>query len=611
MALNILCIFDTDEQCRSVCGLLSGEGHGVTCTRVGHEVVGVVREQRPDLVILEVSAAKAVSLEIKQRLQRVEETRRIPVIVISAHPELEYELLKVFDCIPVPVDLERLRGDVAILERSGGKRSLLAVEPLREEEYRLFHDFLVAFSGLHFDRRNMKILERGLQNRMAALHIGSYREYHTFLTRHRESRQELQKLLQFLTVGETYFFRYHAQFAALREFLATEVAADRKRRLRFWSAGCSTGEEPYSLAMTVMETLPDWRERDIRILATDINNRALKRAREGVYGQWAMRATDERYLDRYFDRVGRSFILKEPVKSLVEFSHLNLQTDEFPSPSGGGGELDAIFCRNVMIYFTLATMKKVVERFAACLTPGGYLFLGHAETLSQISTHFERHSLEGAFYYRKKSSAAAVVRRETKPVETRRAVRPLPPPPPARPAPVKRVAPPVEPNPAELYRKALELFDAENFQQASLLLGDLLERRPDHVGALVTEGFIQANNGHFQEALEICQKALQVDDLSPEAYFLKGLILDMSEQLAEARDEYRKAILLKADFVMPHYNLGRLLFRLEKEREGMRELRNSLKILEKSAEERIVPYSGGLTREVFLEQLRSELARVA
>ncbi len=625
MALKILNIVDNEALCKMVCGLLEADGHAVTCMVGRSDAVKVALETKPELIILEVSGEKVGSLEVKQRLQRLDDTRHIPVIVISDHVELEYELLKVFDFIPKPVDLERLREDVAILSRGEKKKPVQLREPLSGSDYQRFRDYLVAFSGLHFEHRNVKVLERGLQSRMLALKISTFGDYYRYLLRYGEKRHELQKLLQYLTVGETYFFRYQPHFSALQKFLLTEVATDRKRRLRLWSAGCSTGEEPYSLAMLVMETLPDWRNRDIRILATDINNRALKRARDGVYGPWSMRTADERYLNRFFERVGKSYVLNEQVKSLVEFSHLNLQTDEFPTPDRPFRDLDAIFCRNVMIYFTFATMKKVVEKFAASLIPGGHLFLGHAETLSHISSQFERHSLEGGFYYRKKTAGAAPKREDAASAGARRhertTIQPAPvkhPPVKTAPAktvpasaPVKSAVSPVEPAPEELYQSALTLFDAENFTQASRLLDEVLSRQPGHVGALVTRGFILANNGRFEEALEVCRQALVIDDLFPETYFLKGLILDMNDRLPEAKEEYRKAILLKTDFVMPHYNLGRLFFRLEKVKEGLRELRNSLKILEKDNEESIIPYSGGLSREVFLEQLRNELARVA
>ncbi|HEY6873333.1 MAG TPA: CheR family methyltransferase [Geobacteraceae bacterium] len=618
MYLRVLVINERDSFCNFLSRILTVEGHTPLCARGFRDASRAAAVEKPDLIILEISRPDIGALEIVQRLQRGTETRQTPIIVISDSPELEYELLNVFDFLVSPVDVARLREDLAMLAQGRKKRA--KIEPFTAGDHQLFYDYLITHTGLHFERRNLKILERGLAARMAALQIGSYREYFDYLTRHHHDRQEIQKLLTFLTVGETYFFRYHAHFDALRRFLATELADKGNKRIRLWSAGCSTGEEPYSLAMTVMDILPDWRERNIRILATDINNRALKQAREGVYGPWAMRVIEKSYLDRYFDKVGKSYLIRDEVKSLVDFSHLNLQTDPYPCADGEFRELDAIFCRNVMIYFSLPTTRAIVEKLAASLVPGGLLFLGHAETLYQISSRFERHSLGGGFYYREKKGRSAppsprqtaVPAAAAAPAREMGAAKFSPAAPPVGkvrfPAPV----PPLpEPDPEAIYRKAQALFEAEKYREASVLLADVLRQSPDHTGALVLQGFIMANDGNFQEALGHCRMALNFNDLLPEAYFLEGLVLDMTDRPDEAVEVYRKAILLRMEFVMSHYYLGRLYFRLGRTTDGTRELRNTLKILEKERQESVIPFSGGLSREVFLQQVRSELAKVA
>ncbi len=180
---------------------------------------------------------------------------------------------------------------------------------------------------------------------------------------------------------------------------------------------------------------------------------------------------------------------------------------------------------------------------------------------------------------------------------------------------MKRPPPPVPPGPEppleDLFGKAVTLFDAEEFRKASDILTEVLHKKPGHCGALVLQGFIMANDGRFPEARALCDKALAIDDLLPEAYFLRGLLLDMNDSLTEAVEEYRKTILLQMDFVMSHYHLGRLYYRQGRIAEGARELRNTVRILEKSRLGSVIPYSGGLSREVFLQQVRDELAKVA
>jgi chemotaxis protein methyltransferase CheR len=618
--LRVLIINENQAFCDFLSGLLSADGHRPDCAIGFREAQLSALALEPELIILEVSRPDMGALETVQRLKRSEETRHIPVIVISDYPELEYEFLNVFDFMAKPVDMQRLREDIDMLLKGRKKRALpLAMEPLSSEDHQLFHDYLMSHSGLHFERRNIRILERALAARMSALRIGSSREYYSYLTGNRDNRQELQKLLPFLTVGETYFFRYHAHYDALRTILATELAGKKQNRIRLWSAGCSTGEEPYSLAITVMEALPDWRERDIRILATDINNRSLKKCREGVYGPWAMRVIDKRYLDRYFTTIGKSYLISDEVKSLVDFSHLNLLTDEFPEPASEFRDISVIFCRNVMIYFSLATTRKVVDKIAATLAPGGCLFLGHAETLSQISSGFERHSQSGGFYYRAKQERAEIPYRETPAPPPVREIKPVrqTAPQPSVPRQVPLDRPPVriasrpEVDPDALYRKAVNLFDEEKFQESSKVLDELLESKPDHSGALVIRGFIQANSGRFQDAFATCNAALGIDDLLPEAFFLRGVLLDINDSPVEAVEEYRKAILLRMDFVMAQFYLGRLYYRLGNTTAGDRAVRNTLKILEKAPKGSVIPFSGGLTREVILQQVRNELAKMA
>jgi len=503
MNLRVLVINGQDSFRGFLSDLLYSEGHTASCVPDFREASRAAAAQKPDLIILEFSRPEIGTLEIVQRLQRSGDTRQTPIIVISECADLEYELLNVFDFIAKPVDLARLREDLKTVGEGHKKRALtLGMEPFTSNDYQLFYDYLITHSGLHFERHNLKILQRALASRMAALMIGSYRDYFDYLTRHSENRQELQKLLPFLTIGETYFFRYHAHFDALRNWIATELATSEKKRIRLWSAGCSTGEEAYSIAMTVMEALPDWRRRDIRILATDINNRSLKKARDGVYGPWAMRVIENDYVDRYFHRIGKSYMVREEVKSLVDFSHLNLQTDAFPTANGEVKELDAIFCRNVMIYFSLPTTRKIVDKLAESLVPGGLLFLGHAETLSRVSARFERQSEGSCFYYREKKVRALPLQQPppvpapmATPSKERKSMK--------LPAPVPKAVPPqVPPGPDvnDLFRKARALFDAEKYNEASALVAEVLRQRPRHTGGLVIQGLLLANNGSFDEA---------------------------------------------------------------------------------------------------------------
>ncbi|WP_224982084.1 CheR family methyltransferase [Geomonas agri] len=670
MPLQILIISDNESLTTFLGELLQRAGHVTHSVALEKEAFPAIRRQKPDLIILAVEASKIAPLAIEHRVQTPSGPRSVPVIVISECLRLEAELLQVFDFIGKPLDVKRLLDDVAAV-------ALRKAVPPQDQELdaRLAASFsrhILSHSGLHFDRRNQPALTRGLLKRMAALRLTDFKEYLQYLKEHGEDRHELQKLLQFLTVGETYFYRYPAHFEVLKERF-TGLAGS-SAPIRIWSAGCSTGEEPYSIAMALMEVLPDWRQRDITIIATDINNRSLKRAREGVYSPWSMRITTTEQSARYFRRVGESFLIRDEVKQLVQFSHLNLSVPCREPVCDELHDLDAIFCRNVLIYFTPETAAGMLERFTRALKPSGLLFLGHSETLLQRGLELELRRKERSFYYVKSGSAAAAGatcplptpaqgedddglteeqlrlaaawlsehkpwQEESEPHGTEGTDDPALPSP--RPSPGGRESEPAlpfplpssgesggEPSPAEpsardeaaqqapangddLLRAARELFDREEFDPALEVLELVLQAAPDHPEALVLKGFILAGKGALEQAFATSERVLALNDLLPEGYFLKGVLLDAADRLDEAAREYRKALLLDHDFIMPRFHMGRLHLRQGRIAEGTREIRNSIRILSRCGDHETVPFSGGLTRAVCMLQLQNTLARVA
>jgi len=608
LSLRILIISDNEAFAAYLGRLLLAVGHATSSLPAGKEALRAVRAEKPDLLIVAAQAAKVAGLAVEQRLQTAQGPRTVPLIVISDSPALEAELVHAFDFLPQPLDVGRLLDDVAVIARRPAQDALPA--PLSDQQYQAFSAHLLSSTGLHFEKRNRHALERGIHKRMSTLCMAKSEDYLGYLKRHGESRQELQKLLQFLTVGETYFFRYPSQFEALREGLLTGCAASHQP-IRIWSAGCSTGEEAYSIAITVMEALPDWRTRDVRIIASDLNQQSLARAREGVYNQWALRTTEQHHLDRYFEQGKDGFRIKDEVKRLVEFQQMNLSGADDAPFGGSFPGFDAIFCRNVLIYFSPGAAARALGRFAELLKTSGQLFLGHAETIVQRAPDLEIRQREESFYF-VKSPAPVGSEPEPQPEPQR-----SPPPPklstlPPLPALPPLLLPEEEPVPAAArLEEARRLFDAEELERAWQVLEELLRDEPEHSGALVLQGFLLASLGRLQEALDTCCRAVALDDLLPEAYFLKGVVLDAWGRLEEAADEYRKALLLDHDFIMPRFYMGRLHLRLGKLPEGAREIRNSIRILSRRPEEGTVPFSGGLTRAACLKQLKSALDQVA
>ena len=273
--------------------------------------------------------------------------------------------------------------------------------PMSDEEFRLIRDLVYSHSGLFFDNDSKYLLEKRLGKRLSFHRLATYRDYYHFLRYNREKEQELSDIMDILTTNETYFFREAFQLKAFTDEIMPEIIAEKEKRgersLRIWSAGCSSGEEPYTIAMLLLEMgcCKGWR---VEIIGTDISHRVLQQARKAVYGKSAFRATEETYVKRFFQEQDGSFKIADAVKELVTISHLNLFDQNRLALLG---RMDIVFCRNVIIYFDQIAKKKVVEIFHRMLREGGYLLLGHSESLMNISTAFTLKHLKNDMVYQK------------------------------------------------------------------------------------------------------------------------------------------------------------------------------------------------------------------
>jgi len=274
--------------------------------------------------------------------------------------------------------------------------------PMSEDEFRQFRDFVYQHCGLHFTADSKYLLEKRLAKRLQHHKMSSYKDYYYLLRYGREKEQELAEVIDALTTNETYFFREEYQLKTLCQEIIPDICkrkeATGKKKLRIWSAGCSSGEEPYTLAMLMLQqpSLKGW---DLEVIGTDISHRVLNIARKGVYSATSFRTTEQVYLDRFFTPVENDkYRINDEVRDLVTISHLNLFDNQRVALIG---KMDVVLCRNVIIYFDLAAKKKVVQNFYDRLHPEGFLLLGHSESLMNISTAFGlRHFLNDMVYQR-------------------------------------------------------------------------------------------------------------------------------------------------------------------------------------------------------------------
>jgi len=287
--------------------------------------------------------------------------------------------------------------------------SLDTGQPMSDDEFRIIRDSIYSHCGIYFDDDSKYLLEKRLARRLSALSLNNFREYYHLLKYNRNKDQELADIMDVLTTNETYFFRESYQLAAFTDEIMPELirvkSARGNRILRIWSAGCSTGEEPYTIAM-LLRDMPALREWKIEIIGTDISQRVLQHARRGVYTKSSFRATEECYIKRFFYEYDNGLKVTDDIREMVTISHLNLFDKTRMMMLG---KMDLIFCRNVIIYFDLAARKRVVEEFHRSLNDGGFLLLGHSESLMNVTTLFTlRHFKNDMIYQKPERSAFGV-----------------------------------------------------------------------------------------------------------------------------------------------------------------------------------------------------------
>jgi chemotaxis protein methyltransferase CheR len=436
---------------------------------------------------------------------------------------------------------------------------------LSDVDFSRLRALLARLAGLVFDDARRDSLAYSVAERLRATGARTVGDYLDVVEA--TGSTERQHLLDEVTIQETHFFRNPPQVRALRAYVVPQLvrtAAAADRRLRIWSAGCSTGEEAYTVAMLLRELLPSTEGWDVKVLATDVSARALDAARTGRYGTRAVQMATSEELGRFFVPLddGR-FEVRPEVRDLVEFRHHNLVTE--PAPFGPDERLDLVLCRNVTIYFGRDTTRALMSRLHAALRDGGYLFLGHSETLWQISDEFRLVSLgsgeSAAFVYRRLDpprDGAPTERRQVLPdrrteeellsaaerrTGPRRAGEVPAFPPPARDtaesAPAER-EPDAEPERDVLRPARLALTEAR-YDAAARLAGQVAVRNPLYTPAHRLRGEALVALGQDDEALVALRKAIYLDPEDGMAHFLLAGALARLGDTAAAVREYGAA----------------------------------------------------------------------
>lgn len=271
--------------------------------------------------------------------------------------------------------------------------------PVTEEEFRRLAEFLYRRTGMVFTESKRYYVERRIAERMAATSSASFADYFAFLRS--EIRDEVEHLINAFTVNETYFYREDHQLECLTRDLLPERVGSRGRGggIRIWSAPCSTGEEPYSIAIWLLENWSDVDSFDVEIVGSDIDTRVLEAAKAGIFGKRALMRLSTQVIAKYFNQLDEErWLILDDLRQSVRFSRVNIVETRETRPQG---QFDVIFCRNVLIYFDDESRRIAAENLYDNLLPGGYICLGHTESMSRISPLFEVCRYSDAIVYRK------------------------------------------------------------------------------------------------------------------------------------------------------------------------------------------------------------------
>ena len=403
-----------------------------------------------------------------------------------------------------------------------------------------------------------------------------------------EAAPEMIRLVSRITIGESFFFRDAAQFDFLRKTFLPALVKERmssSRTLRVWSAAASQGQELYSVAMLLHDILPDLPRWNLHLLGTDINTEALATAMEGLYREWSLRGADTALRARHFLAEPQALRVRPELRAMTRFAYLNLASETYPSVLTDTHSMDLILCRNVFIYFDDAQVRRVLGRLVQSLAPGGVLLLGASDLVNAQVDGLEAVTAEGMVYYRK----------------------PVPAP---RQEPAASGQQKAAPQPA-LLAQLRELAAAR--QWAALIARAEMAGAAGaaHIDTLAEALLLQAsaygNLGRHAQALERCQRALQLAPTDKQAHFLHGLLLQEAGNAGEAMAALRRALFLDASFLEAHYQLGILLMAQGQRDKGRKSLHNALTLVRRCDPARRLHGDPDLDMASLIEILRNDL----
>ncbi len=495
---------------------------------------------------------------------------------------------------------------------------------LSPEEFERFRDWIHHHSGIYLEETKVDSLRISLVTRATRFGFVDYSEYFRFLS---HDEDEFKELMNLVTINETSFFRFPAQFDALRDKVIPEILESKpkvSRSFRVWSAGCSTGEEPYTVAMSLLDSGLDGLGYRTEVLGTDVSTQALEKAKRGVYPAKALAGLPQNIAQRWFETVKGGHSPVSRVRDTVDLSYHNLIKEPYPLVLLANW--DVIFCRNVTIYFRLESTRRVVNNFYESLNPGGYLFIGHSETLTSISDRFEPVEVGGVFLYRKpvprrlfsfddvvasrgatpvrkprtrtadlaREQSGADTRNRLKSSETRVPSR-------AKPATSADPAPEGKAEAAALVVEAHKSLERGEPGAARQLADQALKLESRSVDALLVRAFGFADSGNFEAAIADATAALAINPLLAPGRYILGVIYLRQGDAVAAANEFKRTLYIDSDFVLAHLNLANIHRQQGHNEDACREYQNTIRALYRAPQGDWTAFLGGFTPDLLVQ----------
>ncbi len=510
------------------------------------------------------------------------------------------------------------------------------MEPLQKnnlfsggKNHHQFQALVLNRTGMLMGRQRQNALERGVTGLALKVAGGDPDRYYQMLEAAETDSPLWDDLIQELTIGETYFFRDKSQIESLRQHILPQIVSNHRhdRRIRIWSAGCASGEEPYTLAMLLSELVVDPDQWDITILATDIDKAVLEKARRASYRDWSFRQTDEIYKSRYFRKQGDVYHLVPWIQKQVHFFYLNLNETVYPSLATNTNALDLILCRNVAIYYSESVIRQVTERFHRCLVSGGWLMVGASETsipafhqyavcnfpgATVFQKHdpcvsptigFDDHFMERSLYFERVEDCPESnmpIWEDNVGMET-------------VPAPwddtgfseVPCEAPVKNPDDVESFELGLRLMHEKRYDAAIEVFQSCIASNPGDVPSLNQLARIHANIGKMDIAVSFCEQAIKVDPLNAEIHYTLALVHQEAGDPVSAVAQLKKTLFIDNRFTLAHFSMALICQQRGQKEKAQRHRQQAMDLASQVDPETVLVGSDDLTARTLLSMLET------